>query len=174
MADVATITPTNEAQKRKPRGRRAPLKDLSVNEISGSKKSKPQKNSKALSGSSFADDLEELQAKLNQLRLEKERAEEMVRERDVLLKKKDEEREKLQKELKKVQKAREFKPNLVRSYSSLFILMIENRDSRPFLTILKRDRSTKQKKKKSNSSFSCFRVFRFCIPSKKKKTRKRK
>lgn len=70
-----------------------------------------------------ADDMAELQGMLERLRLEKEKAEEMVRERDEVIRKKEEEietrekeQERLQAELRKVQRAKEFKPTVVRSH----------------------------------------------------------
>ncbi|CAA7397403.1 unnamed protein product [Spirodela intermedia] len=165
MADVAVIS-TNEAPRRKARGRRAALKDLSTNEISADKsaaaslepssgakkgsngvglsvvlspkKSRAVRKTKAVvaapAGNSFADDLEELQARLNQLRLEKEKAEEMLKEKDEMLKQKEEEQEKLQKEFKKLQKVKEFKPNM----------------SFPVLQSLKdKEQETKETKKKN-------------------------
>ncbi|GJM90785.1 hypothetical protein PR202_ga07096 [Eleusine coracana subsp. coracana] len=66
-----------------------------------------------------ADEMAELQGMLERLRLEKEKAEEMVRERDEVIRKKEEEietREKeqgrLQAELRKVQRAKGFKPTV--------------------------------------------------------------
>ncbi|CAA6661042.1 unnamed protein product [Spirodela intermedia] len=152
MADVAVIS-TNEAPRRKARGRRAALKDLSTNEMSADKsaaaslepssglrrgKSRAVRKTKAVvaapAGNSFADDLEELQARLNQLRLEKEKAEEMLKEKDEMLKQKEEEQEKLQKEFKKLQKVKEFKPNM----------------SFPVLQSLKdKEQETKETKKKN-------------------------
>ena len=62
-----------------------------------------------------------MQEKLEQLRLEKERTEELLKARDEMLQIKEEEletrgreQEKLLMELKKLQKLKEFKPNVVR------------------------------------------------------------
>lgn len=144
----------NNNPKKKGRGRRA-LKDISTSDVnisagktsSGINKGKGEglavvlspKRSKALSKSkpavisaaavapvsSFADDLEELQARLDQLRLEKEKTDELLKERDEMLKQKEEElesrgkeQERLQKELRKLQKLKEFKPTVV-SFSNL-------------------------------------------------------
>lgn len=67
----------------------------------------------------MADELTELQGMLERLRLEKEKAEEMVRERDEVIRKKEEEietkgkqQERLQAELKKMQRVKEFKPTM--------------------------------------------------------------
>ncbi|KAF0932917.1 hypothetical protein E2562_013116 [Oryza meyeriana var. granulata] len=59
-----------------------------------------------------ADEVSELQGMLEKLRLEKEKAEEMVRERDEVIRKKEEEQGRLQAELKKIQRAKEFKPTV--------------------------------------------------------------
>uniref|UniRef100_A0A0E0CIP3 HMG box domain-containing protein n=1 Tax=Oryza meridionalis TaxID=40149 RepID=A0A0E0CIP3_9ORYZ len=61
---------------------------------------------------SVVDAVSELQGMLEKLRLEKEKAEEMVRERDEVIRKKEEEQGRLQAELKKVQRAKEFKPTV--------------------------------------------------------------
>uniref|UniRef100_A0A0E0JY43 HMG box domain-containing protein n=1 Tax=Oryza punctata TaxID=4537 RepID=A0A0E0JY43_ORYPU len=61
---------------------------------------------------SVVDAVSELQGMLEKLRLEKEKAEEMVRERDEVIRKKEEEQDRLQAELKKVQRAKEFKPTV--------------------------------------------------------------
>ncbi|KAJ0989316.1 hypothetical protein J5N97_007672 [Dioscorea zingiberensis] len=80
--------------------------------------SKPKASSPA-GENSFADELQEMQEKLEQLRLEKEKTEELLRVREEMIKQKDEEienrskeQEKLQKELKKLQKLKEFKPTV--------------------------------------------------------------
>ena len=69
---------------------------------------------------SMADELTELQGMLERLRLEKVKAEEMARERDEVIRKKEEEietkgkqQERLQAELKKMQRIKEFKPTMV-------------------------------------------------------------
>ncbi|EAY85262.1 hypothetical protein OsI_06634 [Oryza sativa Indica Group] len=61
---------------------------------------------------SVVDAVSELQGMLEKLRLEKEKAEEMVRERDEVIRRKEEEQGRLQAELKKVQRAKEFKPTV--------------------------------------------------------------
>ncbi|PIA49084.1 hypothetical protein AQUCO_01300142v1 [Aquilegia coerulea] len=78
----------------------------------GSKIVKESKNS-------FENELEEIQKKLEQMRIEKEKTEELLKDRDEMLKMKEEElenrgkeQEKLQMELKKLQKAKEFKPTM--------------------------------------------------------------
>ncbi|XP_051227305.1 high mobility group B protein 6 [Lolium perenne] len=74
---------------------------------------------KAAAAPSMADELTELQGMMEKLRLEKEKAEEMVRERDEVIRKKEEEieskgkqQERLQAELKKMQRIKEFKPTM--------------------------------------------------------------
>ncbi|XXG89896.1 hypothetical protein AAC387_Pa12g1789 [Persea americana] len=67
----------------------------------------------------FAEELQELQGKLQQMQLEKEKAEELLNERDEMLRRKEEEiqnwgkeQEKLKLELKRVQKMKEFQPTM--------------------------------------------------------------
>ncbi|CAN6231122.1 unnamed protein product [Urochloa humidicola] len=83
------------------------------------KSGKAAKAAAAAAASSVVDDVAELQGMLERLRLEKEKAEEMVRERDEVIRKKEEEietkekeQERLQAELRKVQRAKEFKPTV--------------------------------------------------------------
>ncbi|CAL4970213.1 unnamed protein product [Urochloa decumbens] len=73
----------------------------------------------AAAAPSVVDDVAELQGMLERLRLEKEKAEEMVRERDEVIRKKEEEietkekeQERLHAQLRKVQRAKEFKPTV--------------------------------------------------------------
>lgn len=73
--------------------------------LSQPKKTKSKK--KPDLSSNFEKELEEMQEKLQQLRIEKEQTEEMVKARDEMLKQKDE-------EIKKLQKIKEFKPTMVR------------------------------------------------------------
>ncbi|KAL5208351.1 hypothetical protein ABZP36_032786 [Zizania latifolia] len=68
---------------------------------------------------SMSDELTELQGMLERLRLEKEKAEEMVRERDEVIRKKEEEQGRLQAELKKMQRVKEFKPTVSFHVNSL-------------------------------------------------------
>ncbi|XP_078439556.1 high mobility group B protein 13-like [Wolffia australiana] len=172
MADVAAI-PALEAQKKKPRGRRAALKDLSTNEMSSEesksagisdllspKKSKAGNKPKSSNaGASIADDLEELQAKLNQLRIEKEKADEMIKERDELLKQKDEEREKLHKEIKKLQKTRDFNPSVsIPLFQSLVSKDLEKKDVKkkkpsPAYVLWCKDQWNEIKKEKPEAEF---------------------
>ena len=96
-------------------------------DLSASSSAQKSKRAPARSGKAVVDDVAELQGMLERLRLEKEKAEEMVRERDEVIRKKEEEietnekeRERLQAELRKVQRAKEFKPTVVRSQISRF------------------------------------------------------
>ncbi|KAK1616841.1 hypothetical protein QYE76_022358 [Lolium multiflorum] len=82
-------------------------------------KAKKGGRGKAAAAPSMADELTELQGMMEKLRLEKEKAEEMVRERDEVIRKKEEEietkgkqQERLQAELKKMQRIKEFKPTM--------------------------------------------------------------
>ncbi|KAF6172998.1 hypothetical protein GIB67_006374 [Kingdonia uniflora] len=102
-----------------------PLPDLSGigkenNEtlISAKKTTKRNSKSKELE-KSFEKELQELQGKFEELRVEKEKADELVKVRDEMLKQKEEEieahgkeQEKLHLELKKLQKLKEFKPTM--------------------------------------------------------------
>lgn len=79
--------------------------------------------------SSFEKDLLEMQEKMQQLRLEKEKTEELLKEKDEMLKQKEQEldergrqQEKLQIELKKLHKLKEFKPTMVTIFPFLFYL----------------------------------------------------
>uniref|UniRef100_A0ACD5Z4N2 Uncharacterized protein n=1 Tax=Avena sativa TaxID=4498 RepID=A0ACD5Z4N2_AVESA len=81
--------------------------------------SKSGKAKVAVAAPSMADELTELQGMLERLRLEKEKAEEMVRERDEVIRKKEEEietkgkqQQRLQAELNKMQRIKEFKPTM--------------------------------------------------------------
>ncbi|XP_059662232.1 high mobility group B protein 6-like [Cornus florida] len=83
------------------------------------KKTRAASKSKKQSKQSFEKELEEMQERLQQLRLEKEKTEDMLKARDDMLKQKEEEletrgreQEKLQTELKKLQKLKEFKPTM--------------------------------------------------------------
>lgn len=62
---------------------------------------------------SFEKDLQEMQEKLQQLKLEKEQTEEILKAKDAALKQTEEEKKKLNVELKRLQKIKEFKPNMV-------------------------------------------------------------
>nr|CAB3446318.1 unnamed protein product [Digitaria exilis] len=104
-------------------GKVAQSGDLSASSAPKAKRA-PARSGKAAKASaaaaaSLVDDVAELQGMLERLRLEKEKAEEMVRERDEVIRKKEEEietkekeQERLQAELRKVQRAKEFKPTV--------------------------------------------------------------
>lgn len=147
MADTVAEVPT-----RRPRGSRKALKEKTpstneanilagkVSESSATPASPPseakEKEKKGRAASkkqskqqqqSFEKDLFEMQEKLQQLRLEKEKTEELLKEKDEALKQKEEElesrdreQEKLQIELKKMHKLKEFKPTMV-SFTLLLI-----------------------------------------------------
>lgn len=109
--------------------------------LSGKKKNKGAKKGKQSKQSpSFERDLQEMQEKLEELRLQKERTEELLKARDEMLKIKEEEletrgreQEKLQVELKKLQKLKEFKPTMVRfldfyfSFSFSFLCLVSKK-----------------------------------------------
>ncbi|OEL12545.1 High mobility group B protein 6, partial [Dichanthelium oligosanthes] len=100
---------------------KAAAADLSASSAQKAKRApaRSYKAAKATAAPSVVDDVAELQGMLERLRLEKEKAEEMVRERDEVIRKKEEEietkgkeQERLQAELRKVQRAKEFKPTV--------------------------------------------------------------
>ncbi|CAA2985317.1 Hypothetical predicted protein [Olea europaea subsp. europaea] len=74
----------------------------------GASKAK-QQSSEAFS---FEKELQEMQEKLEKMKIEKEQTEELLKARDEALKQKEEEQEKLKTELKKLQKIKEFKPDM--------------------------------------------------------------
>lgn len=110
-------------------GKAAQAADISASSAQKTKRvSARSGKAKAAAASAVVDDVAELQGMLERLRLEKEKAEEMVRERDEVIRKKEEEIEtrdkeqgRLQAELRKVQRAKEFKPTMVRSHLSASI-----------------------------------------------------
>ncbi|ONK81200.1 uncharacterized protein A4U43_C01F26390 [Asparagus officinalis] len=80
---------------------------------------KSSKNAKSVTERSLAEELKNVQRRLEQLKIEKEKTEELLKQRDEMIKSKEEElesrakeQEKLQKELKKLQKMKEFKPTM--------------------------------------------------------------
>ena len=77
-------------------------------------------NAKLETGRSVANELKEVQRRLELLRIEREKTDELLKQRDDMIRLKEEElenrakkQEKLQKELKKLQKMEEFKPTMV-------------------------------------------------------------
>jgi upstream-binding transcription factor len=148
MADVVAEIPTEKS-----RGTRKALKEKtsSINDVnivanestisplsenlSQPKKrkaaSKKQQQQQQPKQQSFEQDLLEMQEKMEQLRLEKEKTEELLKAKDEILKQKDEElenrgkeQEKLQVELKKLQKLKEFKPTMVSFFISISSLLL--------------------------------------------------
>ncbi|CAA7037411.1 unnamed protein product [Microthlaspi erraticum] len=110
MATIADPAPT-----KKPRNSRKALKQK--NEIAETPASPV--SAKAKSAKSFEQDLVEMQAMLEKMKIEKDKTEELLKEKDEILRKKEEEletrdaeQEKLKVELKKLQKMKEFKPNM--------------------------------------------------------------
>uniref|UniRef100_A0A1J3K9V9 High mobility group B protein 6 n=1 Tax=Noccaea caerulescens TaxID=107243 RepID=A0A1J3K9V9_NOCCA len=110
MATIADPAPTKKA-----RNSRKALKQK--NEIVETPPSPV--SAKAKSAKSFELDLLEMQAMLEKMKIEKDKTEELLKEKDEILRKKEEElesrdaeQEKLKVELKKLQKMKEFKPNM--------------------------------------------------------------
>uniref|UniRef100_A0A1J3I9J5 High mobility group B protein 6 n=2 Tax=Noccaea caerulescens TaxID=107243 RepID=A0A1J3I9J5_NOCCA len=110
MATIADPAPTKKA-----RNSRKALKQK--NEIVETPPSPVSANAK--SAKSFEQDLLEMQAMLEKMKIEKDKTEELLKEKDEILRKKEEElesrdaeQEKLKVELKKLQKMKEFKPNM--------------------------------------------------------------
>lgn len=168
MADSATaelpISGAPAGQTKKPRNSRKALKDknsspeepqsqsmvakvtqpsegeiLSQNQSSAKKPKSKAAAKKQPVKQSFDKDLQEMQDMLQQLRLDKEKTEELLKAKDEMLKQKDEElktrdkeQEKLQIELKKLQKLKEFKPTM----------------NLPMIQILKDKEQDKKEKKK--------------------------
>lgn len=136
MADVAAIVPKILAKKPRNGGRKAlKQKDVSllINEANIAAQEllpepsesvpvveKENRGSRKKGKSKAADkgvvkegSIEELMELMERMRIEKERTEEMLKEKDEILRKKDEEKESLRVELRKLQKLKEFKPTLV-------------------------------------------------------------
>ncbi|KAG2240344.1 hypothetical protein Bca52824_090834 [Brassica carinata] len=108
MATTADPAPTKKSRSRKA------LKQK--NEIVAETPSSPVSVAK---GKSFEKDLLEMQMMLEKMKIEKDKTEELLKEKDEILRKKEEElvtrdaeQEKLKTELKKLQKMKEFKPNM--------------------------------------------------------------
>ncbi|XP_010439134.1 PREDICTED: high mobility group B protein 6-like [Camelina sativa] len=133
MASTADPAPT-----KKPRNSRKALKQK--NEIVEtppapvSAKGKPEK--------SFEKELMEMQAMMEKMKIEKDKTEELLKEKDEILRKKEEEletrdaeQEKLKLELKKLQKTKEFKPNMTFACGQ------------PSLTQAEQEKANKKKKK---------------------------
>lgn len=139
-----------------------------------SKKVPPKPKSSAVTGKSFADELQELQGRLQMLQLEKEKTEELLRQQDEVLKQKDEEiencgkeQERLQDELKKLQKLKEFKPTMVRAFTKFVFLfsfrlrtrvsggfsaLVDFEQSLPLVKSLREKDQEKNEKKKNHKN----------------------
>ncbi|KAF8047398.1 hypothetical protein N665_3061s0004 [Sinapis alba] len=109
-------TIADPAPTKKSRNSRKALKQK--NEIVTETPSSPVSVS-AAKGKSFEKDLLEMQMMLEKMKIEKDKTEELLKEKDEILRKKEEElvtrdaeQEKLKTELKKLQKMKEFKPNM--------------------------------------------------------------
>uniref|UniRef100_A0A6N2KP11 HMG box domain-containing protein n=1 Tax=Salix viminalis TaxID=40686 RepID=A0A6N2KP11_SALVM len=96
---------------------------------------------KEVAASSFEKDFQEMQEMLQQLKLEKEKTEVLLKEKDEMLKAKDgeiemkgKEQEKMKTELKKLQKLKEFKPTM----------------TLPFIQVLNEKEQDKKRKKGGN------------------------
>ncbi|XP_009137390.1 high mobility group B protein 6 [Brassica rapa] len=112
MATSADPAPT-----KKSRNSRKALKQK--NEIATTETPPSPVSAKAKSAKSFEKDLMEMQAMMEKMKIEKDKTEELLKEKDEILRRKEEElvtrdaeQEKLKTELKKLQKMKEFKPNM--------------------------------------------------------------
>jgi len=112
MATSADPAPT-----KKSRNSRKALKQK--NEIATTETPPSPVSAKAKSAKSFEKDLLEMQAMMEKMKIEKDKTEELLKEKDEILRRKEEElvtrdaeQEKLKTELKKLQKMKEFKPNM--------------------------------------------------------------
>ncbi|KAF3602591.1 hypothetical protein F2Q69_00033876 [Brassica cretica] len=112
MATSADPAPT-----KKSRNSRKALKQK--NEIVATETPPSPVSAKAKSAKSFEKDLLEMQTMMEKMKIEKDKTEELLKEKDEILRRKEEElvtrdaeQEKLKTELKKLQKMKEFKPNM--------------------------------------------------------------
>ncbi|CAL9222478.1 unnamed protein product [Arabidopsis halleri] len=78
----------------------------------------------------------EMQTMLEKMKIEKEKTEELLKEKDEILRKKEEEletrdaeQEKLKVELKKLQKTKEFKPNMIRRVDATILAAVRQQGS---------------------------------------------
>ncbi|CAH8275572.1 unnamed protein product [Arabidopsis lyrata] len=133
MASTADPAPT-----KKPRNSRKALKQK--NELVETPPSPV--SAKGKSAKSFEQDLMEMQTMLEKMKIEKDKTEELLKEKDEILRKKEEEletrdaeQEKLKVELKKLQKMKEFKPNMTFACGQ------------PSLTQAEQEKANKKKKK---------------------------
>jgi len=112
---MSTVS-SDPAHAKKSRNSRKALKQK--NEIVESSPLLSPVSGKGKESKSFEKDLMEMQAMLEKMKIEKEKTEDLLKEKDEILRKKEVEQEKLKTELKKLQKMKEFKPNMVRFYRS--------------------------------------------------------
>ncbi|EOA20618.1 hypothetical protein CARUB_v10000930mg [Capsella rubella] len=117
---MATVS--DPAPAKKSRNSRKALKQK--NEIVEAPLLSPVSAAKGKEAKSFEKDLMEMQAMLEKMKIEKEKTEDLLKEKDEILRKKEEEletrdveQEKLKTELKKLQKMKEFKPNMTFAFS---------------------------------------------------------
>ncbi|KAK1438500.1 hypothetical protein QVD17_04309 [Tagetes erecta] len=80
--------------------------------IKKSSKAKKQAQPESTASNSFEKELKEMQEKLEKMTLEKQQAEELLKLKDQELESHNREQEKIKMELKKLQKLKEFKPNM--------------------------------------------------------------
>ncbi|XP_030951920.1 high mobility group B protein 6-like [Quercus lobata] len=111
--------PANDPEKENHESLSQPRTSPKKGKARASKKQTKQLQKQQPEQDSFEKDLLEMQEKLQKLRLEKEKTEELLKAKDEILKQKEEEletrgrqQEKLQTELKKLQKLKEFKPTV--------------------------------------------------------------
>nr|GLL41602.1 high mobility group B protein 6-like isoform X1 [Ipomoea trifida] len=109
--------------------------------------------------SSFEKELQEIQDRLQRLKIEKELTEELLKAREEMLKQKEEElevqgkeQEKLQLELKKLQKIKEFKPTV--ALVSCFNSLILHLKQLPNSEIPGRERKREERQEKVGSTLS--------------------
>ena len=122
--------PANDPEKENHESLSQPRTSPKKGKARASKKQTKQQQKQQPEQDSFEKDLLEMQEKLQKLRLEKEKTEELLKAKDEILKQKEEEletrgrqQEKLQTELKKLQKLKEFKPTVVSFLHPLFLFL---------------------------------------------------
>ncbi|CAD5327555.1 unnamed protein product [Arabidopsis thaliana] len=118
---MSTVS-SDPAHAKKSRNSRKALKQK--NEIVESSPLLSPVSGKGKESKSFEKDLMEMQAMLEKMKIEKEKTEDLLKEKDEILRKKEEEletkdveQEKLKTKLKKLQKMKEFKPNMTYAFS---------------------------------------------------------
>ena len=122
--------PANDPEKENHESLSQPRTSPKKGKARASKKQTKQQQKQQPEQDSFEKDLLEMQERLQKLRLEKEKTEELLKAKDEILKQKEEEletrgrqQEKLQTELKKLQKLKEFKPTVVSFLHPLFLFL---------------------------------------------------